>query len=202
MNRKGGVMFKRSDPLTAFRLVAVFLFACLTLAACCPPYCSSGTGVPGPGNTEEPPSGSNPQGSNPPGPHNYPPEWQAALMDGKAAEVLLATDQIIIAGKSAPGYADAYLYRGLAKFFQGDLQGAQGDLMMADTLKDGFFIDSAQQEQVLLYRALMIVSAQLGQKDSAAAYLDRAVQLAPDQADAIRRELDARALMLTGLTPH
>jgi tetratricopeptide (TPR) repeat protein len=122
--------------------------------------------------------------------------WNASTAQGKVDEVLTAADQVIAAGPETPGYADAHLYRGAARFLQGQFDLALTDLMVAEQLQDQFVPKYRQQERLLLYRGLMVASASLGQAEQADRYLEQAISLAPDLEQALRQELKTRTLVI------
>lgn len=114
-------------------------------------------------------------------------QWQAQIDAGKNAEVIQETTKVIQAGKEAPEYAQALLYRGVAEFRLGDLKSARDDLTRAQDLSSRM----SKAEQTLLFRTQMVVLAKLGDKMGAEQAFQKAIEIAPeDQKDAIRKEYE------------
>ena len=114
-------------------------------------------------------------------------QWKAQIDAGKYAEVVQATTKVIQAGKDAPEYAQALLYRGVAEFKLGDLKSARDDLTRGQDVSSRMTKD----EQTLLFRTQMVVLAKLGDKKGAEQAFQKAIEIAPeDQKDAIRKEYE------------
>ncbi|UCG11222.1 MAG: hypothetical protein JSU72_11760 [Deltaproteobacteria bacterium] len=119
------------------------------------------------------------------------PAWQSQIDAGKNAEVIQDTTTVIEAGKEAPDYAQALLYRGVAKSRLGELKDARDDLASAQGLTG----QMSKDEQALLFRTQMVVLAKLGDNDGANQAFKNALDVAPEeQMDAIRKEYDALKL--------
>jgi tetratricopeptide (TPR) repeat protein len=157
------------------------LFSTLFLVACCCCYKSDGTC---------PSECSCCQVCPPPRlptPTRVAPQWASQIDAGKNAEVVLEASKVIQAGREAPQYAQALLYRGMAEFKLGDLKSARDDLVRAQDLSDRL----SKDEQLRLFRSQMMVLAKLGDKAGAEQSFQKALAIAPaDQQDAIRREYE------------
>jgi len=117
--------------------------------------------------------------------------WLASLEQGSYATVTEETTKVIDEGEQAEFYAEARLYRGLAQLrADKDPGSALADLRIAEELIDRLKTIDPTREQVLLYRGLMVALARLGQIDEAAGYRDQAVELAPEQQEAIFKEFE------------
>ena len=119
------------------------------------------------------------------------PAWQSQIDAGENAEVIQDTTTVIEAGEEAPDYAQALLYRGVAKSRLGELKGARDDLASAQGLTG----QMSEDEQTLLFRTQMVVLAELGDNDGANQAFENALDVAPEELkDAIRKEYDALKL--------
>jgi tetratricopeptide (TPR) repeat protein len=119
------------------------------------------------------------------------PAWERQIDAGKNAEVIQDTTTVIKAGKVAPEYAQALLYRGVAKSRLGELKDARDDLASAQSLTG----QMSKDERTLLFRTQMVVLAKLGDNDGANQAFKNALDVAAeDQKDAIRKEYDALKL--------
>ncbi len=123
--------------------------------------------------------------------------WQKGLKDGDYAGVVEQTTQFL---GDYPMDAEANLYLGLAELASGDPNNALGYLSDAES-RGQFSDERSTENQVLLYRGLMVSHAQLGHLDAAYYYWQRATGLAPDHDDIIRREYDAHTLSVQDLFP-
>ncbi len=124
--------------------------------------------------------------------------WQGQLRNGDYADVLLQTENMLAA---RPDDAEAYLYRGLAELASGGQQAAQNDLAEAERLAGLFPSGRAQQDQMLLFRGLMVLHAQLGNEALATRYLEQALQVAPAQEAVMRGELQSQSFSFDVLQP-
>ena len=80
-----------------------------------------------------------------------------------------------------------HLYRGLAELGRrGETEAALADLQKAEEQLDQFEVE----EQVLLFRGLMIAYRRLGDDELAAKYRDSALEMAPDQEELIEKEYE------------
>ncbi len=95
---------------------------------------------------------------------------------------------------------EASLYLGLAELASGDPNNALGYLSRAESIQQ-FPDERSMEDQVLLYRGLMVSHAQLGHVDAAYTYLQKAIKLAPGRETIIRREYDTHTLSVQDLFP-
>ncbi len=124
--------------------------------------------------------------------------WQGRLRSGDYASILAQTENVLAA---SPDDAEAYLYRGLAELASGAQQAAQNDLAQAEQRAGLFPSSRAQQDQMLLFRGLMVVHAQLGNQALATRYFEQAMQVAPAQEGVMRGELQNQSFSFDALAP-
>jgi len=112
--------------------------------------------------------------------------WQAQVERGDYATLISETNQTIAAGRGAPGYSQAWLYRGVAEFKLGtDLKTARDDFARATELADQLSLN----EQILLYRSQMVVLIKLGDKTTAEQAYQHVLKIAPAELqDALKQE--------------
>jgi hypothetical protein len=117
----------------------------------------------------------------------------------------LATRMTSVIESAGPGtdrrlLAVAYTCRGVALLNKGALLEATRDLDQAEGRLGELPEDPRHQLDLLLLRGQMVASAERQQRQRADRYLVRAVELAPDQAGGLRRELRAAAADPTATT--
>lgn len=126
-----------------------------------------------------------------PPPAPSPVVWQMDLDQGQYDRVIEGTSQVIAEGEGAEYYAEARLYRGLAELARGgDLRAVEADLDTAEKLIHELTTVDKTQEQALLLRGQMTIRARLGDIGAAENYRDQAIELAPDQREAILEEFE------------
>ncbi len=185
---------KAADRFTPARIAAFLLvFLLVGVAACTPPGPPpTGTGPGGP--TAVPP----PNGPQPNGPPNDVMLWQTELRDGNYGAVIEQTSAALAA---YPENTEAALYRGLAELASGNPDAARQDLQMAEAQAVAFPSERTSEDQLLLYRGLMIVTAQRGEPETAQMYYSKAVDLAPAQRSLLSDELQNQGLSIQNLIP-
>lgn len=143
---------------------AVILFLFLSTVSCCPPVCPV-----------EP----------------LPVNWQIGVEEQNYEQVIKETTEVINQGETAPYYAEARLYRGFSTVkINGNLDEAKADLDIAESRIEELNTVGPTTEQVLLFRGLIIVHVRFGDYETADMYLNKAIELAPDQADMIQKEYE------------
>ncbi len=127
--------------------------------------------------------------------YNSPPArqfiWLDSLQSGDYSVVITQASQDIT---ESPGDAEAYLYRGLAELASGDLPSAQSDLVYAEAHSSEFPSGWQDEDQLFLYRGLMVLHMQLGNTQAANDYYVQAIKLAPAQQAIISNEMQAQTL--------
>ncbi len=120
-----------------------------------------------------------------------PAAYQKSLDQGDYKLIVDQTSRVIAAGEGTKFYAEARLYRGLARLRLGDdPKAARDDLDAAEKSIDQLTSVDKTQEQLLLFRGQMVVRAKLGDKLAAEQYRVQAIKLAPDQQNAIQSEFE------------
>ncbi len=120
-----------------------------------------------------------------------PANWQPWLEQGNYEQIIKETTEVIGQGETAQYYAEALLYRGFATVkINGNLDEAKADLDLAESRILELNTVDAALEQTLLFRGLMIINVRFGQLEAADAYLNKAVELAPDQKDMLQKEYE------------
>ena len=153
--------------------------------------CDPGPGGPNGGPTNVAKSTEVPASTNGAQSSGEPAAYQKSLDQKEYKLIIEQTSRVIAAGENTQFYAEARLYRGLARLGLGeDPKAVRDDLDIAEKFIDQLTNVDKTQEQLLLFRGQMVVRAKLGDRPAAEQYRDQAIKLAPDQQKAIQGQFE------------